>query len=224
MKLSNHTVKVLKNFSSINQGIVVKPGKVLRTISSNKALLAEATVDEKFDKEFGIYDLNKTLSLLSLSEENEVDIKEEYLQFKGLSEGYIRQRFTPSNLILCPPNKNIEIEDFAAQVELTEETLNWIFNVANILKCPNIVIRKVGKKCQVAAEDAKGVIVDDASCFIPGESAGNFEVTLKIENLKLIPDSYTVQIASAGVCKFTNKDDSVVYWVAIEKNHSKIGE
>ena len=62
MKLSDNTVKVLKNFSSINQGIIVKPGKLLRTISPNKAVLAEATVVEKFPHEFGIYDLNKSLS------------------------------------------------------------------------------------------------------------------------------------------------------------------
>ena len=57
MKLSENTLNVLKNFASINQGILVKPGKSLRTISSNKAILAEASVDEDFPTEFGIYDL-----------------------------------------------------------------------------------------------------------------------------------------------------------------------
>ena len=58
MKLSENTVEVLKNFSSINQGLVVKPGKVLRTISANKAILAEAHIDEEFKTEFKQYALN----------------------------------------------------------------------------------------------------------------------------------------------------------------------
>ena len=57
MKLSDKTIKLLKNFSSINQSILFKEGSKLRTISVMKNILAEATVDEEFPKDFGIYDL-----------------------------------------------------------------------------------------------------------------------------------------------------------------------
>ena len=46
MKLSNETLSVLKNFASINQGILFKPGKTIRTISTHKNILAEAVVSE----------------------------------------------------------------------------------------------------------------------------------------------------------------------------------
>ncbi len=58
MKLSNETLSVLKNFASINQGILFKPGKTIRTISTHKNILAEAVVSEEIPKEFGVYDLN----------------------------------------------------------------------------------------------------------------------------------------------------------------------
>ena len=44
MKLSDKTISVLKNFSSINQSILFKEGNKLRTISVMKNILAEATV------------------------------------------------------------------------------------------------------------------------------------------------------------------------------------
>ena len=44
MKLSDKTLSVLKNFSSINQSILFKQGNKLRTISVMKNILAEATV------------------------------------------------------------------------------------------------------------------------------------------------------------------------------------
>ena len=46
MKLSDKTVNILKNFSSINQSILFKEGNKLRTISVMKNILAEAEIDE----------------------------------------------------------------------------------------------------------------------------------------------------------------------------------
>ena len=50
MKLSDKTISVLKNFSSINQSILFKEGSKLRTISVMKNILAEATINEEFMK------------------------------------------------------------------------------------------------------------------------------------------------------------------------------
>ena len=62
--LSNRTLDVLKNFSTINSNILVKPGNVLTTISPIKNVMAEATVEEDFDTEFGIWDLGVHLLFL----------------------------------------------------------------------------------------------------------------------------------------------------------------
>ena len=66
MKLSDSTLTLLKNFSNINQSILFKEGNSLRTISVMKNILAEATIDEDFPKDFGIYDLNQFLNGMSL--------------------------------------------------------------------------------------------------------------------------------------------------------------
>ena len=226
MKLSDKTIKVLKNFSTINQGLIVKPGKTIRTISANKAILAEASIEEQFDSEFGIYDLNKTLSLLSLTSDNEVEIAADHLEFLGLNgSGKIRQRFTPSNLILGPPDKKIAIDEFVCEFELSVDILNWIFSVANVLKCPNIVINSQKRSVEVCATDVKGAIVDDAKVKIPGVKPEiDFSIAIKMENLKIIPQTYTVHISNVGVCKLTDEDETLTYWIALEQNHSTFQE
>jgi len=220
MKLSSDFVDVLKNFASINSGLVFKPGNVLRTISSNKAILAQAEVDETFEQEFGVYDLNKLLALLSLNkEEAEVAIEKESLVFSGLKgKGKIKQRFTDTKLILSPPNKNINIAKWDVEVSLTDEVFDWIFNVSSILKCPNIVIQSEGdgSGITVAALDVKGEIVDSAGVELEGSSAKKFKAVFKIDNLKMLPGSYKVEIAAAGVSKFTHATKKLQYWVAIE--------
>ena len=54
MKLSDKTLTLLKNFSTINQSILFKKGRSLRTISVMKNILAEATIDEDLPTDFGI--------------------------------------------------------------------------------------------------------------------------------------------------------------------------
>jgi len=66
MKLSEHTVEVLKNFASINQNLVIKEGNTLTTMSAMKNIVAKAEVEESFKKEVAIYDLNEFLASLSL--------------------------------------------------------------------------------------------------------------------------------------------------------------
>ena len=65
MKLSENTLSVLKNFASINGGVVLSSGKVQKTISPEKSILVEATVDDDIPTQFGIYDLNQFLGNLT---------------------------------------------------------------------------------------------------------------------------------------------------------------
>jgi len=73
MKLSDSTLSLLKNFSTINQSILFKQGTRLRTISVMKNILAEATIAEEFPKDFGIYDLNQYLNGLALHNNPELN-------------------------------------------------------------------------------------------------------------------------------------------------------
>ena len=51
MKLSDKTLSLLKNFSTINQSILFKKGTKLSTISVMKNILAEATIEDELPKE-----------------------------------------------------------------------------------------------------------------------------------------------------------------------------
>lgn len=222
MKLSENTVETLKNFASINQGIVIQPGNKLRTISSSKAILAEADIDETFKFEFGIYDLNKLLGILTMTrgEQPEVKLEKEYISFTGLKgRSAARIRFTASNLILKPPAKSITAS-YEIKFDLTQEVLDWVFNVASVLKCPNIVVKGDGKEISLWAMDVKGEIVDDANISV-GATDKEFQAALKIENLKIIPGEYSVEISSKGVSKFTSKSGKLTYWIALENSSSK---
>jgi len=83
IKLSKKTREILKNFASINSNILVNPGNVITTISPVKNVLAEASVDETFDTQFGVWDLNKFLGTVSLFNDPEFEFHEKFVTISG---------------------------------------------------------------------------------------------------------------------------------------------
>ena len=223
MKLSENTLNVLKNFATINQGIIVKPGSTLRTISSNKTILAAAKVEETFEKEFGIYDLNKVLSVIDKNSP-EVSLEKDHMVFNSF--GKIRVRYTEPSLIMAPPNKNISVPSYDVSFDLSAEALQWIFSMAAVLKCPNIVVKSDGDggDITISAMDVKGEIVDDATAKVGENCDTAFQAALKVENLKVLSGGYKVEISEVGVSRFSHESKDVQYWIAIEKSSSKFGK
>ena len=120
MKLSSNTTNILKNFSQINQSILIKEGNKLKTISVMKNILAEAEVEEEFEKDFAIYDLNQFLSGLSLYDAPDLEFGDSYLTIR---DGRRRAKyfFADPQVIISPPDKQITLpsEDVHFQLEST---------------------------------------------------------------------------------------------------------
>lgn len=222
MKLSDNTIEILKNFATINMGILIRPGSKLRTCSSTKVILAEAEIDEVFEKEIGVYDLNKFLSLLNMKKGNhEVDIEDKAFAFAGFGSGKIRMRFTEPSLLVVPGNGTIT-DDIKVKFDINQDTLNWINNVASILRCPNIVIECDDTKSGdiiLKAIDVTGAVTDDAFIKLDGKSAHLFKAVFKVENIKFIPGDYEIGI-QIGALKATNKNKKLKYWLAMETKSS----
>ena len=83
MKISKKTLEVLKNFATINSNLLVKPGNIISTISPVKNVLSEMVVEETFDKEFGIWDMNKFLGTVSLFNDPEFDFNDKSVTISG---------------------------------------------------------------------------------------------------------------------------------------------
>ena len=66
MQLSDSTLDILRNFSSINQNILIKADSPIKTISEARNVVAKAEIPEKFIKDFGIYDLNEFIGVTGL--------------------------------------------------------------------------------------------------------------------------------------------------------------
>ena len=141
MKLSENTLSILKNFSSINQSILFKQGNKLRTISVMKNILAEATIEEELPKDFGIYDLNQFLNGIDVLYKNpEFDFQND--GYVVIKEGRMRSKFffADPNVIITPPDKAIELPSEDVTFDLGTEQLNKLLKAANLYQLPDLSV------------------------------------------------------------------------------------
>lgn len=219
MKISDNTLNVLKNFSTINQSIAFKAGNTLRTISEGKNIIAQATVAETFPQDFAVYELNQFLGLDSIFEDPDYEFGEKSVT---VSEGSTRSRYTYTDpsMITTPPDKNLELPSKEVEFSMSAEAFTKVRNAANQLQLPNIVVRGADGVMTLTATDISNPTSNEFSREV-GETDATFMFVFRPENLKLISDDYSVTISSAGISHF--KGEKVEYWIATEKGSSYDG-
>jgi hypothetical protein len=224
MKLSTDTLSVLKNFASINQGIMFKKGKTIRTVSAQKNVMAEATVSDEFPTDFGVYDLNNFLSVLTLhKEEPTLDFQDNNVLISGLQgRSKIKYRFCAPHMIVAAPDKPIAMPDAEISFELKSEDFEWIMKAASVLSSPCIAIESDGSKIFVTTFDPTNDAAHTDSLEIGTGDGNSYKMIFKLENIKMISGSYDVKISSKGISHFKHKLLNVQYWIATETG-SKYG-
>lgn len=182
--MKKQTIDVLKNFASINQGVLIQPGNVIRTISVQKNVFARATVPDSFDSEFAIYDVNELLSALSLFDAPKLEYKKDHILISS-GKNHVRYFYSSKNVVVYP-QENPNGPSKGLKFHLTKANLEEVLKAAAIMKLKELKISESGilafNKSSVGNQYEAGI--EDV------EGTGEFEV--KVELLKVIPDDYDV--------------------------------
>ena len=214
MKLSENTVNVLRNFATINQGLVFKSGNTLRTVSKQQNVLAKATVTESFDNNFAIYDLNRFLAVLSSMNDPDLTVGTGNVK---IASGTSKTTYGLSDetMVVSAPDNDISVQNAEVKFTLTKDRLAQVLKLSGVLGLPNIAVRGNRKKISIAAVDVKNQDSDVFSVDV-GDTDAEFQFIFVTENFKMIAGDYEVQISSKGVAHFKSKKDPLEYWIATE--------
>jgi hypothetical protein len=215
MKLSDKTISVLKNFSSINQSILFKEGNKLRTISVMKNILAEATISEEFAKDFGVYDLNQFLNGLSLHQRPELDFGND--GYVVIREGKMRSKyfFADPNVIVTPPDKEITLPSEDVCFEVSTEQLDKLLKAAAVYQLPDLSAVGGNGVVKLVVRDKKNDTSNDFAIVV-GETDSEFSFNFKVENIKVLPGTYDVVVSQKLLSRFTSKNHDLTYYIALE--------
>jgi len=220
MKLSEQTISILKNFSNINSGLFFQQGKQIRTVAPSKAILAHANIAEEIPVEFGIYDLNRLLGVLSLIEQPDIEFGDKQLVLKDAtrsSRGQ-KQTYCDASLVVRPPNKEVALPTEDVKFTLQKTVYEYIVKSSAILQYPEVAVVGDGSKVKIVVINSKNQMTDEAFDEV-GETDKNFKFIFKVENFsKIMSKEYNVSLSQKGLAKFVSTDDVLTYFIALEPN------
>ena len=213
MKLTTGTQSILKNFSTINQNLMVKAGSTLSTMSAMKNIVAQAEVSEKFPQDFAIYDLNEFLSALSLFEEPELNFEENYVTITQEGSRKNLKYWFSDPEVVTTPSKAINMPSTEVTFKLSSDSLNEIQKAAAVIGAPDMALTNGSLMVTDKKNDTANAY--DTALDV-NETDADYKFWFKVENLKLMSGSYDVEVSSKNISHFTNSAVGVEYWIALE--------
>ena len=217
MKLSNGTINVLKNFSTINQNLVIKEGSDISTMSAMKNIVAKAKVEEDFTKEFAIYDLNEFLSALSLFGTPDLDFQDDYVVITEEGSAKSLKYWYSDPSVVTTPTKDITMPSNEVKFDFSSDSLAEITKAASVIGAPDMVLEN-GK---LRVTDKKNTTANDYATELDvPDSDVDYKFWFKVENLKLLPGSYSVEVSSHKISRFSNSSVDIEYFIALEPESS----
>jgi len=222
MKLSKHTLNMLKNFSDINMSIEIKKGNILRTVSVQKNILAQAELEEEFPQDFAIYELNRFLGAVSLFDDPEFQFNGKSANI-GTTKHSVDYVYCDPSMIVTPPENNITFPDPEVKFTLSQDALSQIMKASNVLGTPEIAVEggpHPNDVIRLKALDVNNDSTDTFKVVLDERSDNEFRFVFKTENMKMIPGNYDVEISSKGISHFSLQGQKLQYWIATESSSS----
>jgi hypothetical protein len=221
MKISKRTLDILKNFAGINSGILVNEGNTISTLSNTKSIFAEAKVDETFARQFALWDLNKFLGTVSLFKDPEFIFEQNHITITN-GKSSLKYYYCDPKLVLST-NKKINMPKAVVSFTLLAKDFSELLKAASVLQVQHLCVEPTEdrKNVQIVARD-KDDSTSNQYSLIVGEYTGDadFEFIFDVENLKILPGDYQVEISEKVVSKFSNKNEPLSYWIALHAESS----
>jgi len=213
INISKNTISILKNFSSINSNLLVKPGNKISTISPGKNMMAEAIVDEQFEIEFGIWDLNKFLGVLSLFSDPALDFHEKYVEIQG-PDSKVKFFYSEPKL-LTVPTKSVKMPETVSVFTIYQDTFTQMMKASSVLQLPQITFISAENGLSAKLHDEEDATSNNYTVNL-ADADTEFEVTFDMEHLRLLPGDYEVTVSQGPVVQFKNLSVDLTYWIAVK--------
>ena len=220
MKLSKTTLSILKNFSSLNSNLLIKQGNKISTITPAKNVIGEATVEEDFPVEFGIWDLNKFLGTISLFDNPKFTFHDKFVDIEGDNGGTVHFYYSEPSL-LTTLKKEINMPEVVIDFDLSEDNFGEIMKASSVLQLSDLCIRSNDDEgtIELVVLDKKSSTTNSYIVSLgENETNDSFEFYYRVENLKLFKGNYSVSICKTVVSKFVHEDLGLQYYIALESD------
>jgi hypothetical protein len=216
MRLSKETYTFLKNFSEINSNILIKPGNVIKTVSPQKNTYAEAKVQEEFETEISIWDLNKFLGIVSMFANPDLEFNENYVDISN-GRSSVRYYYSEPEL-LTVPTKDFKMPPVLVSFDLDENDLNEILKASRILQVSDVQILGEDGVLKIIVNDETNDTSNSFTVIIDENYNGpDYDGMLNVSEIKFVPGSYSVSLTETVITKFSHKTQNLTYYIGTKR-------
>ena len=213
MKLSESTVSVLKNYSTINQNLLVREGSVLSTMSAMKNIVAQSTVDEEFSQEVAIYDLNEFLASMSLFNSPDLKFKDDFVIMSEEGKKSSLKYWYSDPSVVTTVTKEINMPECEVEFTLSSDVLSNVQKASAVIGAPDMVLENGSLRVTDKKNDTANAYSIDV---VDTDDDVDYKFWFKVENLKLLSGDYNVSVSSKRISHFKNANVDIEYFIALE--------
>ena len=216
--ISQGTMEVLKNFVSINSSILIREGNQLKTISLGENAIAQYTCDEVFPQTFGIYDLNQFLVGLSLFEEPVLEFENsDYVTIRSAGRSAKYYFSNPEITLKAAPEKDVKFPGSDIEFTINREDISTILKASAVYKIVDLKIHSdEDGTVTVSLVDKENETSTVFSIQLDGESTGEYDFYMKVENIRLLGGDYQVKVSKHLITEWQHKNFDLKYYIALE--------
>lgn len=214
MRLSPETITILKNFATISKGILIYPGRTLRTRTT--PVYVEARVAERFPVYAALPDLEAVLKSLKFLKQPDFDFQKDALLITegkdGQSKANLRFEYKSSMVTLPMERNTFEEPTEFLEYSLSDEHLDMLRKALTEFGKSNIKIVSDGKSIYA------GIDTDKTGFQFPVEGDTHGYACKHIinpKNLKLLSGDYRLK-TTALYTEFKHQELPVMYMIAPE--------
>ena len=186
--------------------------------SLNQDFFTQLTPLIKIQKISDIQDYgNEFLSALSLFEKPDLDFQDDYVVITEEGSAKSLKYWYSDPSVVTTPTKDITMPSNEVQFDFSSDSLAEITKAASVIGAPDMVLEK-GK---LRVTDKKNTTANDYATELDvPENDVDYKFWFKVENLKLLPGSYSVEVSSKNISRFSNSNVDIEYFIALEPESS----
>lgn len=195
MKFDSKTIQVMKHMATIYEGLLIRPGSELATLSKPRSVYLCAEVPQVFEQEIGIGDLQRFFGVYSLFEDPEMTIDGKSITLKS-GRKKLDYTLTRSDCIDAPPaGKKPVLSSEDVEVRVTKQNMVDVMKAAGALGMPEVAICSKDGKLTFETFNGRNPTSDSFSVELGESETKDFKIAFRIENMKMIPGDYRVVLS-----------------------------
>jgi hypothetical protein len=180
-------------------------------------ILAEATVEELFERDFSFYNLRKFLSAINLFNDPDIEFGEKSVTISSGNQAVEFFYTSPELLLEAPSNRNFPTNPDVS-FDLSEENIKYILRTSGLLDCDVLKISSCADLTGVTltVNQESHATSDSSTIVIEGSYKEPFEFLFEIENLKILSDNYRVGLFNRGMIRFSSASNELDYYIGLK--------